>query len=71
MQYFHAKKMAKPQIGVFIEERKWDYRAFGFAAALLEGIPVLGLFFSVSNRIGGAMWAFGQRSPSCCPAAVG
>ncbi|KZW02814.1 hypothetical protein EXIGLDRAFT_601302 [Exidia glandulosa HHB12029] len=58
LPYFQAKKMDKPQIGVFIEERKWDYRAFGFTAALLESIPILGLFFTVSNRIGGAMWAF-------------
>jgi hypothetical protein len=31
---------------------------FGFAASLLESIPILGLGFSVSNRIGAAMWAF-------------
>jgi hypothetical protein len=30
--------------------------AFGFAAALLESIPIAGLFFSISNRIGAAMW---------------
>lgn len=34
--------------------------AFGFAAALLESVPILGLFFSVSNRIGAAMWAHGM-----------
>ena len=32
--------------------------AFGFAASLLESIPIIGLGFSVSNRIGAAMWAF-------------
>ncbi|EJD49634.1 hypothetical protein AURDEDRAFT_112468 [Auricularia subglabra TFB-10046 SS5] len=58
LPYFQAKGMTKPQIAVFIEERRWDYRAFGFTAALLEGIPILGLLFTVSNRIGGAMWAF-------------
>jgi hypothetical protein len=31
---------------------------FGFVAALLESIPILGLVFSISNRIGAAMWAF-------------
>ncbi|EED79629.1 predicted protein [Postia placenta Mad-698-R] len=56
-QYFKAKDMTHEQISVFMEERKWDYRAFGFAAALLERIPLLGLVFSVSNRIGAAMWA--------------
>ncbi|PPQ76580.1 hypothetical protein CVT26_012820 [Gymnopilus dilepis] len=56
-RYFEAKKMTKQQVDVFIEERKWDYRAFGFVAALLESIPIVGLFFTVSNRVGAAMWA--------------
>ncbi|KZT18697.1 hypothetical protein NEOLEDRAFT_1103233, partial [Neolentinus lepideus HHB14362 ss-1] len=55
--YFAAKKMSKHQVAVFIAERKWEYRAFGFAAALLEGLPVIGLLFTLSNRIGAAMWA--------------
>ncbi|KAG8219224.1 hypothetical protein J3R82DRAFT_60 [Butyriboletus roseoflavus] len=55
--YFKAKKMTPHEIAVFIEERKWDYRLFGFAAALLEGIPIIGLAFTISNRIGAAMWA--------------
>ncbi|KAI0962620.1 hypothetical protein AcW1_001398 [Taiwanofungus camphoratus] len=55
--YFKAKGMTSGQIAVFVEERKWDYRAFGFAAALLERIPLVGLIFSVSNQIGAAMWA--------------
>jgi hypothetical protein len=29
--------------------------AFGFAASLLESIPIAGLFFSIPNRIGAAM----------------
>ena len=33
---------------------------FGFAAALLEGLPVIGLLFTLSNRIGAAMWAHGR-----------
>jgi hypothetical protein len=56
-RYFESKKMTKQQIAVFMEERKWDYRAFGFTAALLEGIPIIGLAFTVSNRVGAAMWA--------------
>ncbi|KAH9926445.1 uncharacterized protein B0H18DRAFT_1006135 [Fomitopsis serialis] len=55
--YFQAKGMTTEQVSIFMEERKWDYRAFGFVAALLERIPLLGLVFSVSNRIGAAMWA--------------
>ncbi|KAF9265202.1 hypothetical protein L218DRAFT_898816 [Marasmius fiardii PR-910] len=56
-RYFEAKKMNREQIFVFMEERKWDYRTFGFTAALFESIPIIGLFFTVSNRIGAAMWA--------------
>ncbi|KAF8636768.1 hypothetical protein AX16_010971 [Volvariella volvacea WC 439] len=56
-QYFESKKMTKQQIAVFIEERKWDYRLFGFTAALLENIPIIGLAFTISNRVGAAMWA--------------
>lgn len=55
--YFEAKGMTKPQVAIFVEERKWHYRAFGFCAALLEDLPIIGVFFSVSNRIGAAMWA--------------
>ncbi|EAU92120.2 hypothetical protein CC1G_11405 [Coprinopsis cinerea okayama7 len=57
-RYFKAKKMTDYEIAVFMEERKWDYRAFGFTAALLEGLPIIGLVFTISNRVGAAMWAF-------------
>ncbi|KAH8992977.1 hypothetical protein EDB92DRAFT_1796845, partial [Lactarius akahatsu] len=57
MPYFQANNMTKKQIAVFVAEHKWDYRLFGFAAALLETLPFVGLIFSVSNRIGAAMWA--------------
>lgn len=33
--------------------------AFGFAAALAERLPLIGMIFSISNRIGAAMWAHG------------
>jgi len=56
--YFVAKKMTPFEIAVYMEERKYDYYTFGFAAALLESLPVIGLLFSISNRIGAAMWAF-------------
>ncbi|OCH89737.1 hypothetical protein OBBRIDRAFT_793965 [Obba rivulosa] len=55
--YFQAKGMTPDQTAVFIEERKWDYRIFGFTAALLERPPLVGLVFSISNRVGAAMWA--------------
>ena len=28
--------------------------AFGLAAALLEGLPIIGLVFAISNRVGAA-----------------
>ncbi|OJA19788.1 hypothetical protein AZE42_11368 [Rhizopogon vesiculosus] len=60
--YFAAKKMTPRQVAIFIEERKWDYRMFGFVAALLEGLPIIGLIFTVSNGIGAAMWAHGMST---------
>ncbi|KAH8822637.1 hypothetical protein DL96DRAFT_1618552 [Flagelloscypha sp. PMI_526] len=56
--YFDLKGMSPVQSKTWVEERKWDYRVFGFFAALLEGLPIVGLFFNVSNRVGAAMWAF-------------
>jgi len=55
--YFHLKQMTKEQIAVFIAEHQWDYQFFGFAAALLETLPFVGLIFSISNQVGAAMWA--------------
>lgn len=31
---------------------------FGFTAAIFERLPLVGILFSISNRIGAAMWAF-------------
>ncbi|KAF8311808.1 uncharacterized protein EI90DRAFT_2952720 [Cantharellus anzutake] len=56
--YFESKKMSPHEVAVFMAERKSDYYSFGFAAALLESIPLVGIFFSISNRIGACMWAF-------------
>lgn len=38
-------------------ERQNQYRSFGFVAALLQRLPIVGLVFRISNRIGAAMWA--------------
>lgn len=45
------------QIELWVTERQFHYRSFGFFAALLERIPLIGMAFSVSNQIGAAMWA--------------
>ena len=55
--YFKLKKMTPAQIATYMEERKWDYRAFGFTAALFESIPIIGIGMTISNRIASAMWA--------------
>ncbi len=54
---FEAKRMSPLQIELWITERQTAYRSFGFAAALMERIPLVGMVFSISNRIGAAMWA--------------
>ncbi|RXK39241.1 hypothetical protein M231_03461 [Tremella mesenterica] len=56
--YFDIKGMSAEERWRWVEERKWAYRSFGFAASVLESIPILGLFLSITNRIGAAMWAF-------------
>jgi hypothetical protein len=38
----------------------WCIAVFGFAAALLETLPFIGLIFSISNQVGAAMWAHGM-----------
>lgn len=55
--FFEAKRMSPMEIELWITERQLLYRSFGFVAALMERIPLIGLIFSVSNRIGAAMWA--------------
>ncbi|TNY24626.1 hypothetical protein DMC30DRAFT_413230 [Rhodotorula diobovata] len=55
--YFAAKKMTPFQVELFVTEREIGYRMFGFVASLMERIPLVGLVFSISNRIGAAMWA--------------
>lgn len=42
---------------LFVVEHLVEFRSFGFVAALCERIPILGIVFSISNRIGAAMWA--------------
>ncbi|WFD43720.1 hypothetical protein MPSI1_002384 [Malassezia psittaci] len=72
--FFEAKHMTPEQVDTWVEERRTSYWLFGMSAMTLEHIPFLGIFFSISNRIGAAMWAHdlekrqhlyqsGQRSP--------
>ncbi|POY76896.1 hypothetical protein BMF94_0149 [Rhodotorula taiwanensis] len=54
---FEVKKMSPSQIELWMTEREINYRVFGLVASLMERIPLVGLVFSISNRIGAAMWA--------------
>ncbi|ODN90207.1 hypothetical protein L198_06225 [Cryptococcus wingfieldii CBS 7118] len=56
--YFSSKNMSDEQVWRWVEERKWAYRVFGFVAAWVESVPLLGLGLSIGNRVGAAMWAF-------------
>ena len=40
------------------------YPVFGFVSALLESLPLVGIFFAISNQIGAAMWAHGRHQMS-------
>lgn len=54
---FAAKRMTPLQVEIWMTERSFQYRLFGFTAALFENIPILGILFSISNRVGAAMYA--------------
>ncbi len=55
--FFAAKRMTPMQVELFIAERQFTLRVFGFSCALVERIPLLGIVLSVSNRVGAAMLA--------------
>ncbi|PWN44972.1 hypothetical protein IE81DRAFT_298049 [Ceraceosorus guamensis] len=55
---FAHKRMTPLQVELWVTERQFEYRLFGLTAALLESVPVVGLAFSISNRVGAAMYAF-------------
>ncbi|CAO1628630.1 unnamed protein product [Parajaminaea phylloscopi] len=54
---FAAKRMTPAQVEVWMAERSFGYRQFGFAAALAENVPLVGIVLSISNRVGAAMFA--------------
>ena len=45
--------------------------AFGYAGALLEGIPLFGLFFMMTNVIGAGLWAVELERTGMAPKFVG
>jgi hypothetical protein len=59
---FAQKKMSALQIELWVTERQFQYRSFGLVAALLESIPIIGMVFSISNRVGAAMLVFTRNN---------
>lgn len=55
--YFESKQMNELQRSIFITERENELRLLGFIASILESLPLIGLGFSISNRVGFAMFA--------------
>lgn len=58
---FAYKKMTPLQVELWVTERQLEYRMFGLTAALLESIPILGMAFSIGNRVGAAMCVEKER----------
>jgi len=56
---YRGKFEATPPSLFFSCAEVLSFTVFGFVAALLEGIPIFGLVFMISNRVGAAMWAHG------------
>lgn len=56
-RYFSLKRMSALQRGQWVLERRGAYAQFGFVAALLEGIPVVGTIAGFTNVVGAAVWA--------------
>ncbi|KDN53521.1 hypothetical protein K437DRAFT_674 [Tilletiaria anomala UBC 951] len=55
--FFAAKRMTPMQVDLFMTERQFSLRAFGFACATAERMPLIGIALSISNRVGAAMLA--------------
>ncbi|KAG0143510.1 hypothetical protein CROQUDRAFT_661130 [Cronartium quercuum f. sp. fusiforme G11] len=55
--YFSAKKMSELEVAIFVTERERELRLLGFSGSILEAFPLLGIIFSISNRVGVAMYA--------------
>lgn len=55
--FFESKRMTPAQIHLFLTERLWPLRWFGFVCCCLERLPLLGTIFSISNHVGAALLA--------------
>ncbi|KAK4990989.1 hypothetical protein LTR66_006656 [Elasticomyces elasticus] len=56
-RYFQLKGMNASSKEKWIQERQAAYASFGVPAALLEMVPIAGIFFAFTNTVGAALWA--------------
>ncbi|KAJ3155422.1 hypothetical protein HDU86_004324 [Geranomyces michiganensis] len=57
VQYFQLKNMKPDERAQWVLARRDQYAQFGFTAAMLEAIPVVGSLTSYTNAVGAALWA--------------
>ncbi|KAI0886078.1 uncharacterized protein GGS22DRAFT_159835 [Annulohypoxylon maeteangense] len=56
-RYFQLKGWPSPQQQDWLKRYTSPYTTFGTVATLLEMIPVLSIFFTITNAVGAALWA--------------
>jgi uncharacterized protein involved in cysteine biosynthesis len=57
LHYFDIKGLTWSESKSYIQQNWSNYFQFGSIAGMLEAIPLIGLFFMMTNVIGGALWA--------------
>lgn len=56
-RYFELKGFDDKAEKSWVAERRAQYMGFGIVAGALESVPLVGIFFSFTNVVGGALWA--------------
>ncbi|KAK9467211.1 hypothetical protein V1512DRAFT_247473 [Lipomyces arxii] len=56
-RYFKLKGFTRNQARVYTRRRYGAYLTFGIVAGFLQTLPLIGMFFMVTNTVGSALWA--------------
>lgn len=56
-RYFELRGMDEKAIQAWVSDRRAQYMGFGIVAGALESVPFIGLVFSFTNTVAGALWA--------------
>lgn len=56
-RYFELKGMDEKAVKSWVSDRRAQYMGFGIVAGALESVPFVGLVFSFTNTVAGALWA--------------